>query len=262
MSKTLIRLLGKNEHTVNADALPSKCSIASGEYTFHYVVESGVAFICLCDRSYPRLLAFSYLSEIQRGFFDDFGGQKGNNSGIQGVVRPYAFIKYEPFIQATKKRYLNTRQLRTQEDLVDLSSRIQSINVLQAYEVFGSQDMSGSSGGLSLNGSSMNTLNELTSNITNAIAGSISAASKSAPGSLLPGGSLSGVNGPRSWITKAAIGLSLLIVAVDVRYGVWWTVLGGGGVKYSGDEPIQVITGFAKFYATILALMSPILIIQ
>ena len=49
----------------------------------------------------------------------------------------YAMVFPEPALQSIKKRYINTRQLRTQEDLVDLSARIQSVDILDVRDVLG-----------------------------------------------------------------------------------------------------------------------------
>ena len=40
---------------------PSRMSYESGEYFMHYVIENGVCYLTLCDRNYPKKLAYSYL---------------------------------------------------------------------------------------------------------------------------------------------------------------------------------------------------------
>ena len=40
---------------------PSRMSYESGEYFMHYVIESGVCYLTLCERNYPKKLAYSYL---------------------------------------------------------------------------------------------------------------------------------------------------------------------------------------------------------
>ncbi len=58
-------------------------------HTFHsYLIEGGVCYLTLCDRSYPKKLAYQYLEELQREF------EKVNRSQIETVARPYAFIKF------------------------------------------------------------------------------------------------------------------------------------------------------------------------
>jgi vesicle transport protein SEC22 len=66
-----------------------RCTIEANQYTFHYLIENGICYLCICDRSYPRRLAFSYLEELAKEFDVCYGAeaQKPN-------LRPYAFIKF------------------------------------------------------------------------------------------------------------------------------------------------------------------------
>ena len=52
---------------------PSRMSYESGEYFMHYVIESGVCYLTLCDRNYPKKLAYSYLEGERASLlrFDD-----------------------------------------------------------------------------------------------------------------------------------------------------------------------------------------------
>ena len=43
----------------------------------------------ICDRSYPRQLAFSYLEELAKEFFMSYG-----NDIKKKTLRPYAFVKF------------------------------------------------------------------------------------------------------------------------------------------------------------------------
>ena len=47
-----------------------------------------MCYLTLCERSYPKKLAYQYLEELQREF------EKVNRSQIETVARPYAFIKF------------------------------------------------------------------------------------------------------------------------------------------------------------------------
>jgi vesicle transport protein SEC22 len=53
-----------------------------------YIIETGVCYLTMCDKSYPKKLAFQYLEDLQREF------DKQNRSQIETVARPYAFIKF------------------------------------------------------------------------------------------------------------------------------------------------------------------------
>lgn len=64
-AKTLFKKLGQNNSYApsggGGGAPPSRMSYESGEYFMHYVIESGVCYLTLCERNYPKKLAYSYL---------------------------------------------------------------------------------------------------------------------------------------------------------------------------------------------------------
>lgn len=97
---------------------PSKCSIEAGAYTFQYalrpplmwlvidglmvcwcsyLLQDGVCYLTLSDRSFPKRLAFLYLEEIHAGFVDELTRDNGDRDWrdtVTTVARPYAFIKF------------------------------------------------------------------------------------------------------------------------------------------------------------------------
>ena len=110
---------------------PRKLTIDAGPSCFNYINQDGVCYLCLTDKAYPKRLAFSYLEELQREFMNKFRDEIGSAS------RPYAFIKFDPFIQKTKRLYVDTRTQRNlnklNEDLVD----VQKIMTQNIQEVLG-----------------------------------------------------------------------------------------------------------------------------
>lgn len=100
-------------------ASPSKLSIESGSAFFHYVHQGGVCYICLTDRGYPKRLAFNYLEELQKEF------EQRHSSEVDTVTRPYAFVKFDTFIQKTKKLYIEcVAGLRARASSAWLSSHV------------------------------------------------------------------------------------------------------------------------------------------
>ncbi|KAJ3320484.1 SNAP receptor [Boothiomyces sp. JEL0866] len=103
-----------------------RCSIDSNQFVFHYLIEYGVCYLCLCERSYPKKLAFGYLEELQKEFHSLYGQE------MQRVARPYAFVKFDNFIQKTKKQYKDSRSQQNlnklNEDLNDVT-RIMTKNI-------------------------------------------------------------------------------------------------------------------------------------
>ncbi|OQR82296.1 vesicle-trafficking protein SEC22b [Achlya hypogyna] len=86
---------------------PTKCSIESGPYCFHYLIEDGNCYLTFSDKNYPKRLAFLYLEEIHVGFVDELQRDHGDNwrNTVTTVARPYAFIKFDKFIQRKRKEY-------------------------------------------------------------------------------------------------------------------------------------------------------------
>ncbi|KAI9095897.1 Longin-like domain-containing protein [Phlyctochytrium arcticum] len=103
-----------------------RCSIETGNLVFHYLIEFGVCYLCLCDKAYPRKLAFAYLEDIQQEFQEKYGDQVGT------VARPYALMKFDTYIQKVKKQYQDSRTQRNlnklNEDLQDVT-RIMTRNI-------------------------------------------------------------------------------------------------------------------------------------
>ena len=69
-------------------ASEQRCSLESPPYVFHYIIEFGVCYLCLCERSFPKKLAYQYLEELQKEFQEQYGNE------IQRVARPYAYLKF------------------------------------------------------------------------------------------------------------------------------------------------------------------------
>lgn len=124
-AKTLFKKLSQSQHE------PSRMSIETGPNVFHYIIENGVCYLTMCDRSYPKKLAFQYLEDLKREF------EKVNRSQIETVARPYAFIKFDTFIQKTRKLYLDTRTQRNLAKLNDDLYEVQQIMTRNIQEVLG-----------------------------------------------------------------------------------------------------------------------------
>ena len=58
-------------------------------FELSYIIQNGVCYMTICDRSYPRQLAFSYLEELAKEFFMSYG-----NDITKKTLRPYAFVKF------------------------------------------------------------------------------------------------------------------------------------------------------------------------
>lgn len=106
-------------------------TIESGAFTFHYIIEGDVVYLTLVDKAYPKKLAFQYLEELAKEFSSLYGQQ------IDGVARPYAFIKFDTFIQKTKKLYMDTRTQRNIDRLNQDIAEVHSIMTRNIQDVLG-----------------------------------------------------------------------------------------------------------------------------
>lgn len=88
---------------------------AGGAYTLHYLIDSDVVFLCICDGSYPRKLAFTYLADLAREFTTTHPAAQVHNPGL----RPYAFMDFDNFISKTKSTYADARATQNLDKLND-----------------------------------------------------------------------------------------------------------------------------------------------
>ncbi|GAW12525.1 hypothetical protein ANO14919_018950 [Xylariales sp. No.14919] len=105
--KLILRRLNRNSEP--------QASIESGNYTLHYLIANEILFLCICDRSYPRKLAFTYLSDLSAEFSHSYSPQQLHSPSL----RPYAFMEFDTFISRTKATYADTRATQNLDKLND-----------------------------------------------------------------------------------------------------------------------------------------------
>jgi vesicle transport protein SEC22 len=108
------------------------CSIEAAQFFYHVQLADDVAFICLCDKLYPKRLAFTFLDDLHREFEQEYPQDK-----VEAASRPYAFIKFDTFIQKVKRSYQDVRARqnlgRLQEELVDVA-QVMQLNIKEVLE--------------------------------------------------------------------------------------------------------------------------------
>jgi vesicle transport protein SEC22 len=80
-----------------------------------YLINDSICFLCICDRSYPRKLAFTYLSDLATEFTTTYS----SSQYLSPNLRPYAFVEFDTFIQRTKKTYQDSRASQNLDKLND-----------------------------------------------------------------------------------------------------------------------------------------------
>uniref|UniRef100_A0A7S0YQF9 Uncharacterized protein n=1 Tax=Polytomella parva TaxID=51329 RepID=A0A7S0YQF9_9CHLO len=104
----------------------SRLSVESGNCFLNYLVDNRVCFLALTDKGYPKKLAFQFLEELAKEFGRLYGDQ------VDSVARPYAFIKFDTFIQKTRKLYLDTQ---TQRNLLKLNEEMQEVHAIMTKNI-------------------------------------------------------------------------------------------------------------------------------
>ncbi|KAK5100039.1 SNAP receptor [Exophiala xenobiotica] len=106
-AKLIFRRLNRNS--------AQECTIESGPYNLYYTIRDSVCFLCITDRSYPKKLAFTYLSDLAQEFTTTYpSGQY-----LSATLRPYAYVEFDGFIQKTRKTYQDARASNNLDKLND-----------------------------------------------------------------------------------------------------------------------------------------------
>jgi len=106
-AKLIFRRLSRNSEP--------QATIESGQYTLHYLIDDSICFLCICEQSYPRKLAFTYLSDLSKEFTTTYQPSQY----LSPNLRPYAFVEFDTFIQRTKKTYQDSRASQNLDKLND-----------------------------------------------------------------------------------------------------------------------------------------------
>lgn len=111
-----------------------QASIESGPYTVHYLITpaSDCVFLCICDASYPRKLAFTYLSDISTEFNTTYPASQISAPSL----RPYAFVEFDTFIQRARKTYQNPQLAGKGADGLDrLNSELKDVTQVMTKNI-------------------------------------------------------------------------------------------------------------------------------
>eukprot|EP00878_Enallax_costatus_P019233 GHUV01020287.1.p1 GENE.GHUV01020287.1~~GHUV01020287.1.p1 ORF type:complete len:173 (+),score=29.37 GHUV01020287.1:415-933(+) len=126
-AKAIFKRLSQTPHS----SQEPRVAVESGPCTFYYLIDGNVCFLTLAEKGYPKKLAFQYLEELAGEFSRLYGSQ------VDGVTRPYAFIKFDTFIQKTKKLFQDTRSQRNMAALTADLAEVHTIMSRNIAEVLG-----------------------------------------------------------------------------------------------------------------------------
>ncbi|CAD6216428.1 hypothetical protein G9C98_007539 [Cotesia typhae] len=117
-AKMLFRKLGPQS--------PARCTIETGPYLFHYLIENDVCYLVLCERNWSKRLAYSYLEDIAQEFYAQYGKR------VNTVTRPYTFIEFDTYIQKAKKSFSDGRSRR---NMNTLNSQLQDVQRIMVQNI-------------------------------------------------------------------------------------------------------------------------------
>lgn len=105
---------------------PSRFSIESGPMIFHYLIQTGICYLTLCEKAFSKRLAFNYLEELHQEFYSQHGKK------VATVTRPYSFIEFDTTIQKMKKSYTDTRARR---NLSNINTELQDVQKIMVQNI-------------------------------------------------------------------------------------------------------------------------------
>ncbi|EDO15550.1 hypothetical protein Kpol_1042p8 [Vanderwaltozyma polyspora DSM 70294] len=105
----------------------TEASIESGNYEIHYINAASVLYFVICERGYPRNLAFSYLSDVQQEFQHSY-----YNEYMKPNIRPYAFVSFDNFLNKTKKAYADKK---VQDNLDQLNQELVGVKQIMSKNI-------------------------------------------------------------------------------------------------------------------------------
>ena len=79
------------------------------------MIQDQLCFLTICDQSYPRKLAFTYLSDLATEFTTTYSSAQY----LSPSCRPYAYVEFDTFMQRTKKTYQDSRASQNLDKLND-----------------------------------------------------------------------------------------------------------------------------------------------
>ncbi|KAJ8039481.1 Vesicle-trafficking protein SEC22b [Holothuria leucospilota] len=105
---------------------PDRCSIQTGKYMFHYMIQTGICYLILCEQSFSKHMAFAYLQELHQEFYSQYGKK------ISTVSRPYPFIEFDTFMQKLKRTY---NDKRGSSSLSNINSELQGVQRIMVQNI-------------------------------------------------------------------------------------------------------------------------------
>ena len=101
-------------------------TIESSPYNFHYCLDDNVCFMTIAEQSFSKNVAFAYLDELKKEFMSLYGGDVGKET------RPFAYMKFERFMQRTKTAFTDPE---TKRNLDKLGTELKDVRTIMSANI-------------------------------------------------------------------------------------------------------------------------------
>jgi vesicle transport protein SEC22 len=121
---------GKELLTQLTVSSPPRCSVDGQQFTYHYSIHGPIVVFCATDKQYPKKLAFVYLEEVRKLFYDHVTRETGDSDVarvISSIDRPYYFIKFDRELRNIRREFADPGSRQNMQRLQDSLHEIQNI---------------------------------------------------------------------------------------------------------------------------------------
>jgi vesicle transport protein SEC22 len=96
-------------------------TIESSPYNYHYCLRDNVCFMTVAEKTFSKTVVFAFLDELQKEFMSEFGHK------VATETRPFAYMKFERFMQKTKIAFTDPQAKRNLDSLGSELKDVRSI---------------------------------------------------------------------------------------------------------------------------------------
>jgi vesicle transport protein SEC22 len=101
-------------------------TIESSPYNYHYCLEDSVCFMTVADKQFSKNVVFAFLDELKKEFMSQYGHTVGNET------RPFAYMKFERFMQRTKTAFADPE---TKRNLDKLGTELKDVRSIMSANI-------------------------------------------------------------------------------------------------------------------------------
>ncbi|KAL8429894.1 hypothetical protein Efla_004708 [Eimeria flavescens] len=111
---------------------PSQGAVDAGPRKLYYCLANGLSYLVVCSNSYPRKLAFCFLSEVKSLFEEELKAAFGSHSVdyfamVETIETPYYFLKFDRVLQKKRLEFEDASSSRSLSRLNESLSEVSDI---------------------------------------------------------------------------------------------------------------------------------------